>query len=108
MGYTFDPARAEFSNGTERGRLTSRPDPANPDDPQSGTEWALQRPDADHSLIPVLFPPVTRESVRAVVTAMSARELDDVVTGRVRLTVDEAINLAIWNAAIDRENGYES
>lgn len=55
MGYTFVPERAEFTNGLERGRLSSRPAPSDPSNPQAGVDWALQRPDADHSRIPVVF-----------------------------------------------------
>ena len=55
MGYIFAPESCEFSNGSERGRLSNRPDPRDPCNPQSGIDWALQRPDADHTLIPVVF-----------------------------------------------------
>lgn len=45
------------------------------------------------------------EVARQIVAPLTPGQLDDVATGRVRLGQgDTALDLAVWNAAIDREN----
>lgn len=41
--------------------------------------------------------------IRRMVASLSAAELDDVITGRVRLGDSRDLDIAIWNAAIDEE-----
>lgn len=48
--------------------------------------------------------PVTDPAV--IVAALSKAQLDDVITGRARVNGDRSMDLAIWNAAIDRDNGW--
>lgn len=45
---------------------------------------------------------------RLVVAALSPSQLSDVINGRARINNDRTLDLAIWNAAIDRENGYDA
>lgn len=40
---------------------------------------------------------------RAKVATLSARELDDVITGRVRLGDSADLDLLMWNLAVDEE-----
>jgi hypothetical protein len=44
---------------------------------------------------------------RVMVAALDKLQLDDVITGRARINGDRSLDLAIWNAAIDRDNGYD-
>jgi hypothetical protein len=46
---------------------------------------------------------MNRMSPAEVVATMTARELDDVITGRTRVGTTQAEQLAVWNAAIDEE-----
>lgn len=41
---------------------------------------------------------------KAIVAALSAADLDAVIDGRKRIGEDRSLDLAIWNAAIDRAN----
>lgn len=43
---------------------------------------------------------------RVMVAALDKAQLDDVITGRARINADRTLDLAIWNAAIDRDNGW--
>lgn len=48
------------------------------------------------------------EVAAQIVAPLTPGQLDDVATGRTRLGEgDTTLDLAIWNAAIDRENGYD-
>lgn len=42
-----------------------------------------------------------------LVARLSRTELDAVIEGRTRIGEDQATQIAVWNAAIDRDNGYD-
>lgn len=43
------------------------------------------------------------EVAAAMVAPLTPGQLDDVITGRVRLGLDRTLDLAVWNAAITEE-----
>lgn len=48
------------------------------------------------------------DTITATIAALSPRDLNDVITGRTRIGTTQAEQLAAWNAAIDRDNGYDA
>lgn len=49
---------------------------------------------------------MTREEAAAFVATLTPRQIADIAEGRWRAGDGQAEELLIWNAAIDRENGY--